>query len=538
MKNKDRYLNLFYSYDKGSNKDLLNLKQLENNFTRSFIICFDNLKEANKKLFLEHLISNHSSKKLQLKFKNIEVDLQSFENTSELKEYQKSKSKILLVIGSNKSNIKKDDFTTYNEEMISLFDVVSKNGKITNDLRKFISNKSKEINSKDSINVSHEITEIKKKLKSILNKNQEELNNIFLNINSKSQLETELDLFFDISGKAIPDAWIYNDNFTILIEAKVGSNPIYKDQIFRHLSRDEGFFIKRNQLIKGNKCDKYEIIDITWKDIYNIFKKIPLEKNGKEEFIINQYKEYLKMTAEVLDLSFIVKEDGGYDNEIAKNIFPKLLQELDESIKSSEEIDIENLKRSNRAKSGSLWDYYGIEKNKEVKQDPHYSVYFGEDGAGIELTTKHKKSILKVLENKKLEEFLIDLFKHNTKASISRYSINLGTYKLIDKKKGQIKGETFSTFSFSVNLFELFDQKNPAVEITKILNDMKKYAGMAKQIGILFMVTYPTVSKIKDGSEENTIRSMNKKIFEKNLLLPELIKFIKDTQSIFKDVVS
>jgi len=519
----DKFLNVFYSYDKGSYKDLDHLKQLENNLTRSLIICFDNMDNDNKKAFLIELFKRGNYRNTKLNFKDLRVDLQSI---NDKKLIHHNKNKILIALGSKLCEESKESLSVIEDNLTEVFNGISE--KSEKALRKYINSTHKDLLEKVEIkDIFKEKQNIISKIKEHIDILPEQVNNIFGKLKDKSQLEEKLDFFYSLLGNAIPDAWIYNNSFCLLIEAKVGGNRINKVQLYRHLTQDGGFKLDKN-LKKG--IGKFEFIDLTWSDIYDSLDKLDIrEKKTKEYFLINQLKEYLKMNGEKFDLKYIVEEGKGYDRDKAKVLFPKFLEELDKKIDSSKKIKIINFKRANRPKSGTIWDFYGIEK----KDDPHYSIYFDEDGAGIELTTKGTKLIENILNNVKLKDYLVKLLNKYKKNDLTRYSISLGTYRLIDHKKGQMKGETFPTFSFKINLSEIYNRNN---EIDDILSDMKKYSKISKQIGIKFSVTYPDISKIQNNSEDDTIRLMNKKLFEDyNKLFDKFVEFIVDTQEIFKD---
>src|SRR4030067_1382512 len=97
----DEYLNLFFSYDKGSYKSLYQLKQLENNVTRSFLVTLKNLNPTIQSKFLEKLLYGKRN------YSDLKFDLQNFDKKKDLPSNLK---KYLLTIGSKKSHFIKDDF--------------------------------------------------------------------------------------------------------------------------------------------------------------------------------------------------------------------------------------------------------------------------------------------------------------------------------------------------------------------------------------------------------------------------------------------
>jgi len=322
----------------------------------------------------------------------------------------------------------------------------------------------------------------------------------------------------------IADAWIYNNHFVILCESKIGNNKINESQLIGHLiNRKYGLGIPLKEL------KEIPIICLTWNEIYGFFNKLNIrEMSEVDKRIVEKYKEYMIMTGNILDLSFVVSEDG-YNREIAREQFPLLLAELDKKVK----IMKLGLERDKRALSDHLWDFYGkLDENNRVKKNPHYSIFFDTDGAGIGLTITQKKSkIRELLKSDEIKEILINLCKLND-ISIERYFLGLKMDGLIDYKKGQRKGETHETFNFTICLKKI-NSTNINNEIESILKDMHKNVKYAKSFDLSLKIEYPNICKIKD-SDRNTLRMANRELFiDYNNMISKYLDFLEATQPLF-----
>ena len=494
----DKHLNLFYSYDRGSRKDLEHLQQLEDNVTRSFIITLKNLRTEKQKEFLENLIGLSTKPKIYFSY-----DLQNIKDVSHRYKVKKTKNKILLCISREKANIE-------------IKNITQKDKDIVNKVLKLIENK-------DEI-----IKTLKNEYKFFQKHN--ELSSNIGSANKKYGIEIDttniLSIYELFVQDSRPDAWIYNDDTAILIEAKTGNDKIYNAQLFRHLNKSFG--IAENKIL-NNKDDKYfQILSITWDDVIDSFPKNPTDLNGAKQFLIEQYKEYMIMCGEKLDLSFVV-EKNGYDREKAKEQFPLLLEKLDKRIEESKIV----LKRDRRALSDYLWDFYGeLDLKNKVKRNPHYSIYFDKEWAGISFTiTKNDSKVRKLLKSQELVKALYEIYTSESTIN-ERYFIGLKNYELIDWKTGQIKGQTHETFNFSICLKSM-KSKDVEREIASHLQNMIIYLKYSKQFSFDMKIEYPDIKKIKE-TDNNTLRKANRYLFEDyNKLLQEYLEFMKVTESLF-----
>ena len=191
---------------------------------------------------------------------------------------------------------------------------------------------------------------------------------------------------FNGNDKGRPDGWIIYDELVILIEAKIKINPVDPGQLVRHLNTNFG----KNSLNEHN----FEFVKKSWKQILAVFSDenfINQYKNNFNEInniFIQDFKDVLMKTGQILDLSFITDKNQGYSKENARIQFPLLLEAFDQKLKGTK-FDFE-LKRAKRPKTGYLWELYEIKSQNKIINDPHYSFYFDIDGAGIGLTIRNR----------------------------------------------------------------------------------------------------------------------------------------------------
>ncbi|MBC8488911.1 MAG: hypothetical protein H8D45_23070 [Bacteroidetes bacterium] len=498
----DNRLNLFYSFDHGSTKSPDKNIQLEDNITRSFILTLCNLSHKNIVSFLERILPN----RIEIdKGNNIVFDLQSRnDSTSFLRNGRNTniQNSFVLTISNHKQKI---SLNNKQKEKINCIN------KIGDDRKRYL-----------------------KRIKSIWKKNQVNyLESIPDTFCIQQFEEKEILGFYELLSECRPDGWIIGDNFQILIETKIGSNKIFVPQIYRHITDDKGFGFKTCTPKQFNDL----VINCTWTDVLQYFNDLE-NINNTEKFLISEFKEYLVMNGIVLDLSFITELKKGYKRETARKQFPFLLEKLDEKISS---LNLRDFKRSNRPKSGHLWDYYGramLERNKNtnkmkeiVKLDPHYSIYFDQPGAGVGFTINNKTQVKKLL-NEDFINYLRELQEKTDQVSLMRYYFGLINYRLIDHKKGQIKGDTRETFNMRIFLSEL---KNSTIPIKTVMDDMVKYFKLAKQFEFGIIVLYP--NRNSNIKSEKGLKNSNINLFKNpDELLDLFTEFIKDTYHYFDNL--
>ncbi len=180
---------------------------------------------------------------------------------------------------------------------------------------------------------------------------------------------------FVTDGKSRPDAWIYSDDFAILVESKVVGyvNP---NQMNQHYS-----------LLTTDKSNSPQYIEKSWSDIHHFFCRISNEMDYHVQWIINQFTQYLEWNSmtdfvgfndEIFDYFFHPgdEETRIWIRETMKKFAGKLLLQLEDPFYQS--YNVGNLKSND----DNCWVAFGPE-NKQYKNWAHQTV--GVYSAGLEI---------------------------------------------------------------------------------------------------------------------------------------------------------
>ncbi|MBI5651498.1 MAG: hypothetical protein HZC40_13810 [Chloroflexi bacterium] len=116
---------------------------------------------------------------------------------------------------------------------------------------------------------------------------------ILLTITSDLTIDSEADTVLndEVSGESIPDGWIYDDShvFCILIESKIGTNSLDRDQIKRHVTKWFGSTLQNLQSTGS-------WYSTTWIDILGILDELlknHLCSNPIEEKLIHNLMDFI-----------------------------------------------------------------------------------------------------------------------------------------------------------------------------------------------------------------------------------------------------
>jgi hypothetical protein len=350
-------------------------------------------------------------------------------------------------------------------------------------------------------------------------------------------LQAEREFANDTSGSR-PDGWIILGEYAILIESKVNNNPLTEKQLSSHIKTHFGV---------SSEDQNFNMIQITWSEIIagmkGFFKHDGSMEGSLQFAFYTQFREALMKSGQNLDLSFITDPGKGYNREDARNNFELLLSNFDDKIKA--EGKHAHIKRGKRPKAGKIWDYYGYPNtDKSINTDPHYSVYFDIDGAGIAFTTKNitgKKSnqLNSIIDHVAFKNFLRKSITLS-KIELSQCYFRLSNYRQIDMRPGVQRGETFETFIHSMNLSEMkyLTEKNFDKNYEIIKATILSQARHAKQFEFGYRYMYPNVEKI-GNREEVSIRSMSLDIFDnEQKLINRLFNFIEETFNLYLELAA
>ena len=401
------------------------MNQLEDNITRAFIITLSSLHHDKQVEFLVKLLGKRL---FSSRTKEISYDLQNLTSKRTRKFIHELNRKVLLTISGTSRRDKEISKSCFRN-------------KTFRNLNKTLKNAETEDGAK----------ELKKKIAYKYRNNQK--SGLLKPLKFSSDIEIapdRLSTIYSALHDSRPDAWIYSKNFAILIETKTGKSEHDEFQLFRHLTNKNGFNIDREKVLGGEKCDEYKLVNVTWTEICDLLRQI----GGGDGYVV-EFRRYLVLSGQVLDLSFIV-EKGGYNHETMRDQFPLFLNKLDKGIYS---LGIEGLVRGKRPLF-ELWDYYGFQGAKgKPGYNPNYLIEFDQEWACFYLRTNSQSQMRKLLGNNAFRETLLEIVNNQEKLS-ERYFVGLRTDKIIDWRKGAVKGEKFDTLSFSNSLVGVKRQSN------------------------------------------------------------------------------
>lgn len=446
----DKHLNLFYCYAQGSVSTAEKSKQLEDNITRAFIVMLRNLTKANQKGVIKELIGESKSDYYS-------YDLQ---NTSE----KKQEMKYILV------------FQRYDDD------------KLFNELKKLGSNKSISLENKD-IN----------RLKIAMKKQ------ISFQFEGRNYEYSELQSIYDINHSSRADGWILGNEETILVESKIGDAKVTPEQIYRHIKDKNGF---------NSSIDNVNKKIMTWQKLYELLNKKDNISNERDKFIINQFKEYLVMTGQVLDLSYII--EGDISKEQHKEQFKLFKEKFDAEIKNEFE---EKISPENRSLLG-LWQGY------KINNDSHFSLYFNEKSISFAYTISSRKRTPVSNKINKINDLIENIKIDNS--YLERLYITFEEYRLVDKGKGFQTSEKYSPLLFTFRLSELnkIPRNNSGKEIKEFLEVIYNTIDF-KQFEIGISIDFFDFNKIFEKDELGLKKSNRDLLKKPGELIKLFIKFAK-----------
>ncbi|MBU8921647.1 MAG: hypothetical protein KOO63_07485 [Bacteroidales bacterium] len=505
----DKHLNIFQAYHGGNLDSPERVNRLEDNLTRAFIICLKFLQDAGVlRPFFEKIgfAGGHIPKTLVF-------DLQNMKDKKALGRIQASNNQEhqwLLLIGRDqfKSHWRDDAARQVEKVMEILADTQGSEKR------------------KDFLKYLREI-----------GKREGSTKNFDLNFPEIDPCEAAS--FFSLIHGCRPDAWIYeedsNSPFAILVESKVGANKLAHAQVFRHLTGDQGFNLSSDKAIKFIH-DKSHMKSTTWTQIAAALKSLmsQLEKTPEVKTIITQFLEYLEMSGEILNLR---KLNDVFDEDYAKGQFALFLDVLDRAlfIRNGSANKTQVLSRGKRPLAG-LWDFYGLENNGKILQNPHISIYLNHDGIGCGITVAKKGPKMRnLLKTPKMVKFLMGEMQSGG-VNRQRVKINLVNYRLVDRKPGQVKGDYYDSFRFCVDLKELKGLgKDPLETVDNLVGNC---IPISKQLEVLFHCAWVDASKANISLERGeTLRRGNLELFENpDQLVNAFINFIEEMIPVLVDV--
>ncbi len=493
----DPHLNLFYSYQKGDSDDIEGQKRLEDNLTRAFLVTLAQLKDAEPVKFCTVLTMLLGMNSHEIAPQDVSFGIQNLK-ADELKKIRRTKRKIILTIGG--SPFGAESFYNKLDKFKNDIDYFEN---LTNDERK------NQLSKIRSYQRQLEKTEAKESA---------------VTIGGKFYEYPNLPTLYELLHECRPDGWIHSKHFVVLIESKIGNAPQNEHQIYRHLSSEKGFKLKRDDIT--NIFDNLHIHK-TWEDI-----GIVLTRVAPQNPVVKEFYRFLIIVGEIMGLNEII--DNEFNEEIINKQFPLFLKNLDKKIKEFNK----GLVRGKRPKE-NLWDYYGLGKDAggNVCKNPHYSIYFTRQDMGISLTIsdgKHQQ-MRKFLKSDNLLDYLTKIaIKIDDQFTRQRIVLALRNYRIVDHIKGQQRGSRQNTFDFEFVLSEIVGKKNSRSlekDIRKVLNNMAECACFAKQLDFGYRILLPDFGKEprKGGLYEANVNLLN----TDNVLVDLYSEFINETKDLF-----
>ena len=452
----DQHRNIYFQYSVNEKNSIEKISLLENNITKAFINTLEHSGNRFCSLFLNNLLEG----KLGIKSNdNFLFDLQQVKSNYAKIIDRIKKTRNRFIIGISKYKFDYDD--SKSQRFVSLLDEIESKGLGNVFLREADILYSKHIDDKVFSNKVHNL------FSSL---------NLAANVNgiiTKSDLFTIIEL---IIKNNIPDGWIVGKDCAILIEAKVNDNPLNVDQLIRHKKKDK-YLSQSNGII---------IITKTWKEIYDILESIKLPDNPISSFLCNQFKEYLIMSGNVVDINRFIEGERfpGYRKEILHAIVEKIVDSNLFLPRSKE-----------RPQFRHVWQQLGEDKNN------HYSIYVNEESIEIELTLRGKYK--NKLKKQEYVQLLWDSFfgKSIDKKYKHRYKIKFDDYGIFDHYKGlETGGNTYSFAKFESDL-SWFNKKKNSRKL--FIDTVTNYVTQFQQVGILYSIPIPNINEIKRRKKKN-----------------------------------
>jgi len=493
---KDKHLNIYYSYDTGNIRDPFKTQQLENNITRCFLSTLSNLNISNQNEIIKEMTNSLIDTSTNTK---VLFDLQNLKDRSNIYNMD---NKIVLMISSFSEDVDGSSIIKYKKdyEVIKSFDKLEEGQK------------------------SYIRKSLLGKLKHYLDTGRIENNRIQTNGFTIELSNDNIQEYYNLVHKCQPDGWIIGDNFVILIESKVGCNNIDKRQIFRHIRGENGL----NESVK-----KVKLITKSWSQIIALFDNIS-NYNKTERFICEQFMEVMKMNN--VEFDPLKNRESTEGRQIQLEQLVKYL--VDKISKEPVLKEYSSLLKKEKKYAG----YIGFQIGKS--DTAHYNVHFNSpDHLGINLTLYGVE-----LDNNKNDEELIKFITKKTNISIPdgrkvsqeqaklmRYFISFVGYRNILKNQ---RGVSIDTLQCRLNFYELAINKKGKKQKLEFLDDMfelykkTKTSGSSKQIDLEYKI------QIFDGMdkklEDNDIRKLNNDVLKEpsGKLIDCFVDFIQETINI------
>lgn len=485
-------MNLFKAYSGGNQEDLEHMDRLENNVTRAFVITLQYIHADAPDMFLRILGEITGDRGKLSEAKQVWFDLQSGSQKLVAAAQKNGVGKIILAISSRKEDTPTFSCVTQFDRLLKDFADMS-----DNDKKKFLKSLAK------------------------LQKKGESENEVRISLmgTEYSFSPRKAENVYRLVHDNIPDGWVVAPgSYAILIESKIGGGRICEEQLFRHATGNNGFKLSA-QDVKNN--GSVQIVCVTWAKACDALVRASKQLKGMSLKITEQFLEYMEMSGEKLNFEFFLR--GAYDENRMRNQFPLLVEKMQQKLKERK-IPLE---AENRPLTG-VWQRF----KSGTEGDIFYTLRASDSGVEISLTA-HKAMKRKLYLNNRWAYILWDMCSDSGKWLRHRYQVMLHDYRLVDRQKGQMKGESQELFNyrFTLGTVETKGDLDSLVAIGKKLVKLKD----VKQLDITFKVGVIDKSKIK-LREEGTFRAENAKLLsDPEALLDAFCDFVEKTLPVYNE---
>jgi hypothetical protein len=268
---------------------------------------------------------------------------------------------------------------------------------------------------------------------------------------------------------ARPDAWIYGDDFVVLIESKVAG--------YINASQNRHHFEK----LRSDGDPLPEVQERTWAEAHSFFTRLSRNITGKSKWMAHQFSQYLEfcnMTAftgfekEIFDFFFIhdSEETKQWVRETVQNFADALLpflKKIDPLF--YEDYDVGNMglkEMKGHDKKNHCWVAFGP-KEKKYRQHAHQTFNINSRGIDIFVNVELKKTIDKLrqkiegdretfpnmlVELALKQPFHVDL-KERRQAQASKYSY----HQILTIESDYLKNAEFGPYAFDY-IFKMLEK--------------------------------------------------------------------------------
>lgn len=292
-----------------------------------------------------------------------------------------------------------------------------------------------------------------------------------------------------------PDAWIYGDDFVVLIESKV-VGYLDSNQIRYHFHK-----------LKINEDNLPIFEERTWTDVHCMFSDFSSNLTGKNSWLINQFRQYLEfcnMTEftgfekEIFDFFFIhdSEETKQWVRETVKSFAEIISLNLNKFESFYEDYDVGSLRLKEMQLDEEVnhcWAAFGP-KEKKYRQFAHQTIIINSQGIEIlvnielksavdklkEKVMQDKKNFINIIKKLNIENPLCIQLQERKQKQASIYSY----HQIVKIETDYLKDEELGKYAFEYLIKMLEKIPLPYLTIKTLIN-RRSILGMKNQNKLL-----------------------------------------------------